>query len=98
MILSSYSTDNPLSPMNITYHYPPELLSLLVDTIPLLCKSKRDVITFFRGAGVRSDILEDLSDGVDTAPETINKYEIARSVLIRLNERNESGLRESGKC
>lgn len=33
------------------YHYPPELLSLLVDTIPLLCRSKNDVVVFFRGAG-----------------------------------------------
>jgi hypothetical protein len=31
------------------FHYPPELLSLLIDTIPLLCRSKQDVLTFFPG-------------------------------------------------
>lgn len=34
------------------FHYPPEIFNLLVDTIPLLCRSKRDVIGFFQGAGV----------------------------------------------
>jgi len=29
------------------FHYPPEILSLLVDTIPLLCRSKKDVVLFF---------------------------------------------------
>ena len=37
---------------DITFHYPPELFSLLVDTIPLLNRSKKDVLLFFRGAGV----------------------------------------------
>ena len=38
--------------MTITYQYPPELFSLLVDAIAVLCKSKKDVLLFFRGAGV----------------------------------------------
>ena len=33
------------------YHYPPELFELLVQTIPLLVKGKKDVLTFFKGAG-----------------------------------------------
>jgi hypothetical protein len=35
---------------DITFHFPPELFSLLVDTVPLLNRSKKDVLTFFRGA------------------------------------------------
>jgi len=38
--------------MNIIHHYPPELFNLLVDTIPLLFRSKMDVVIFFLGAGV----------------------------------------------
>ena len=31
---------------DITFHYPPELFNLLVDTIPLLSRSKKDVLLF----------------------------------------------------
>ena len=46
--------------VDIVFHYPPELTQLLVQTIPLLCPSKRDVLTFFRGAGVGGAIFADL--------------------------------------
>ncbi len=80
--------------MEIIYHYPPELFTLLVDTIPLLCKSKKDTIIFLRGAGVDNDILEDLNRRVSYDRENINKYEIVRTVLTRLNEKGEKTLRE----
>jgi len=80
--------------MDIIYHYPPELLSLLVDTIPLLCRSKRDVITFFTGAGITPVITDDLSEKIRQDKDGINKYEIVRTVLVRLNDRGESCLRE----
>ena len=80
--------------MDITFHYPPELLSLLVDTIPLLCRSKDDVLLFFKGAGVPPDVTEDLATRVREDRQNIGKYEIARSVLTRLNEKGESTLRE----
>ncbi|HVO60793.1 MAG TPA: hypothetical protein VMT53_07645 [Terriglobales bacterium] len=38
--------------MDIVFHYPPELTQLLIQTIPLLCPSKKDVLSFFKGAGV----------------------------------------------
>ena len=31
------------------YHFPPELFQQLVDALPLLTKSKKDLILFFRG-------------------------------------------------
>lgn len=80
--------------MDIVYHYPPELLTLLVDTIPLLCKSKKDTIIFLRGAGVSNEILSDFSRRVSYDPENINKYEIVRTVLTDLNEKGEASLRE----
>ena len=46
---------------DITFHYPPDLFNLLVDTIPLLNRSKRDVLLFFRGAGVHAEMTCDLS-------------------------------------
>lgn len=80
--------------MDIAFHYPPELLSLLVDTIPLLCRSKKDTLLFFRGAGIADSITSDLAETVRTNRDQITKYEIVRSVLTRLNERGEPALRE----
>ncbi|MEI6521789.1 MAG: restriction endonuclease, partial [bacterium] len=70
----------------IIYHYPPELMSLLIDTIPLLQKSKIDVVTFFRGAGVSELLLTDIRQQLTRDSSTINKYEITRRVLKNINE------------
>lgn len=81
------------SNMNIIYHYPPELLNLLVDTIPLLCRSKTDTIIFIKGAGVGSTIVSDMEKRVAFDRKNINKYEIVRTILTRLNEKGEATLR-----
>jgi restriction endonuclease Mrr len=80
--------------VNIIHHYPPELLKLLVDTVPLLCRSKKDVLVFFQGAGVAAELMEDYQRKVAVARDTVNKYEITREVLVRLNDRGEVTLRE----
>lgn len=80
--------------MDLVYHYPPELFELLVDGIPLLCRSKPSVISFFRGAGTPGVILAPLERRVNEDPDAIRKYEIVRQVLIGLNERGERALRE----
>ena len=79
---------------DITFHYPPELFNLLIDAIPALNKSKKDVVIFFRGAGVGEDVLKDLAQRVRVDPQNIGKAEIARTVLERLNKRGEASLRE----
>lgn len=80
--------------MEITFHYPPALMSLLIDTIPLLCRSKKDTLLFLQGAGVTDSTTADLRQKVATTPGEINKYQIVRTVLTRLNERGEPALRE----
>ncbi|WP_330948763.1 hypothetical protein [Virgibacillus sp. MG-45] len=79
--------------MKIVFHYPPELINLLVDTIPLICRSKDDVILFFKGSGVPSKYTRDLENKVDLNRKGISKYEIARTVLTRINEAGEKSLR-----
>lgn len=74
------------------YHYPPELLSLLVDTVPLLCRSKNDVIVFFRGAGTPETVLKPLADQLRSDAKSLNKYQIARTVIEGLNARGDSTL------
>ena len=80
--------------MDITYHYPPELFQLLVDTIPRLCRSKRDVVIFFRGAGIERSMISDFERQVAADPDKVNKFDIVRAVLQRLNERGEPALAE----
>lgn len=79
---------------DITFHYPPELFNLLVDSLPLLNKSKKDLLLFFEGAAVPSRMLQDLHQRVASDRGSISKYEIARTALRRLNEGGESSLRE----
>jgi len=79
--------------MEESYHYPPEVINFLVDTVPLLCRSKNDVLVFFRGAGVSESIMSDLYRRVSVDRENINKYEIARTVIQRINEKGDSALR-----
>lgn len=80
--------------MDITYQYPPDLLQLLVDAIPRLCRSKPDVLLFFRGAGVGEPFLADIRRQVAADKASVKKFEMVRTVLTRLNERGEAALRE----
>lgn len=76
------------------FHYPPELMSLLIDTIPRLCRSYEDVLLFFQGAGVEFAITADLWVLLKNDRKSLNKFKIARTVLTRLNEKSEATLRE----
>lgn len=80
--------------MDITYHYPPELFQLLVDAIPRLCRAKKDVLLFFRGAGVPQRMYTDLEQQLSSDRGSVNKFAITRTILSRLNEAGETTLRE----
>jgi restriction system protein len=80
------------SQIDITYHYPPELLELLCDTVPLLLRSKQGVIDFFVGAGVSGKFLADWKLKVRQDRDSVKKAELARSVLCRLNDAGEPAL------
>ncbi|MDH4555716.1 restriction endonuclease [Pseudomonas sp. BN417] len=75
------------------FHYPPEVFNLLVDTIPLLCRSKQDVVLFLQGAGISQEDLAEVAHIVRANRGAINKFEIVRNVLTKLNARGDSGLR-----
>jgi len=79
--------------METIYHYPPELLDLLIQTIPRLVRSKSDVVLFFEGAGVDRQHLRDVRAIVQTNKDSISKFEIARRVLQRINADGDAGLR-----
>lgn len=80
--------------MDKSYHYPPELTQLLIDTIPLLCRSKNDVLLFFRGAGTAETLMADLQSKLARDRSSVNKYELARTIIERLNTKGDSCLRQ----
>ena len=79
--------------MDASFHYPPELLELLVDTIPKLCKSKPSLILFFRGAGVAQSALSPFEELLQTDRHAFNKYPVTRALLTTLNEDGDRSLR-----
>jgi hypothetical protein len=80
------------SALDISYHYPPELLELLCDAVPALFRSKQGVIDFFVGAGVPNKMVGDWKLKLKQDKESVKKHEIARSILCRLNEAGEPAL------
>jgi hypothetical protein len=74
------------------FHYPPELLNLLTDAITNLVKSKRDVVTFFQGAGVPQKFLTPWSEKIAQDRDSVYKSEIARDLLCKLNEMGDNGI------
>jgi restriction system protein len=78
--------------VDLPYQYPPDLMALLIDTIPLLCRSKADVLQFLRGAGVPGAVLDEPSRQLSLDRNSISKYDIARRVLTALNEAGDSAL------
>ncbi len=80
--------------MEITFHYPHELTELLIQTVPRLCRSKKSVLLFFQGSGVSKKLMRDLIQKVELDRQSINKFEMVRTVLERLNELGERGLKE----
>ena len=80
--------------MDISFHYPPELLRLLIEAIPKLCKSKKDLMSFFQGVGVSRAALKPHEQLLQTNKDAFNKYHVTREILTTLNEAGESSLRE----
>jgi hypothetical protein len=80
--------------IDITFQYPPELMRLLIDTIPVLNRSKEDVFLFFRGAGVPEALMSGPYNKWLTDRKSVNKYDIVRDVLSVLNQEGEKRLRE----
>lgn len=80
--------------MSIAFDYPPDLLNMLIEAIPVLCRSKRDVLLFFQGAGVPARLTDPMNQQLRTQRDSLSKYEIARTVLTQLSVGGDSTLRE----
>jgi len=80
--------------VDIVFQYPPDLMSLLIDAIPCLCRGKDDVLLFFRGAGVGGQFTTDVQQQLRVNRDGVRKHEMVRTILTRLNERGETNLKE----
>jgi restriction system protein len=74
------------------YHFAPDFLNLLIETIARLNRSKKDVLMFFRGAGAPGRYLDDLAADLRRDKDSHNKFGLARTVLVRLNEAADTAL------
>ena len=80
--------------MDITFQYPPELLNLLIEANPKLCKSKPDLLIFFQGSGVTEHILGKHRRQLAQQKELFKKHVVTREVLTELNAKGDPSLRE----
>ncbi|HFX6305740.1 TPA: restriction endonuclease [Acinetobacter nosocomialis] len=78
--------------MTEVFHYPPDIFELLVETIPRLFRGKKAVVLFFQGAGVPERDLVGIARIVQTNPQSINKFEIVRNVLAKVNSQGDNRL------
>lgn len=76
-----------------SFQFLPELLDLLVEAIPRLCRSKQNVVDFFRSAGLRGRRLDGWEHRIQTDRDSVRKHEIARDLLMRINEVDDRFLR-----
>lgn len=88
------STQAPTTNLGLDerFQYPPDLLEQLIDTIPLLVRSKKAVVLFFKGAGASRYDTQDIEDELTRDRDGVNKFQIARSILTRLNQRGDVAL------
>lgn len=75
------------------YQYPPDLMQLLVQTIPLVCRTKKDVLLLFLGAGLTRRDASPVSTALQENAEGVNKYSMARDLLAILNSGGDRLLR-----
>ncbi|MFG1609549.1 restriction endonuclease [Actinoplanes sp. NPDC049265] len=68
------------------WHFTPDLVDRVVETIPVLVKSKQQTLDFFRGSGTPEALLDDLRRQLGSDPQSVSKYHITRTVVRRLNE------------
>src|SRR5260221_5637327 len=79
----------PAMPDTDPFHFPPDLIELLIEAIPRLSRSKEGVLDFFRGCGVPYGMMADLRQQVAADRNSISKFAIARKILVRINNGGE---------
>jgi restriction system protein len=77
--------------MDAVFHYPPDVFEAVVDAVPLLTRSRSNVVLFFRGCGVDRVFLASIERRLEADPG-FKKYHITRAILTHVNDLGDSGL------
>lgn len=76
------------------YPFRPDVYIAVVQAVPLICKSKRDVVTFFRGTGMRHKHLDVLAKQVASDPDSLKKHHMTDELLeIANRDASDAGLK-----
>ncbi|TAM56572.1 restriction endonuclease [bacterium] len=68
------------------YQFRPDVFTAVVEAIALIRNSKRDVVTFFRGAGLEHPRLAEYERQIRTDRASLRKIEMAHTLLKVVNE------------
>lgn len=74
--------------MALSYHFPPDLFNLLVDAIPRINRTKKDLLAFFKNVGTPISLLNKYYSLINYDPKQISKKDITREVLEYLNSKD----------
>jgi hypothetical protein len=74
--------------MATSYHFPPDLFNLLVDAIPRINRTKKDLLAFFKNVGTPISLLNKYYSLISYDPKQISKKDITRDVLEHLNSKD----------
>src|SRR5512135_394070 len=75
----------PAPALDRSYHYPPDVLELLVDTIPRLIKTKAGLLDFFEETGAPRELIAEWRAKLSRDRMGVSKYHLARGLLRGLN-------------
>lgn len=76
------------------HHFTPDLNAALVEAIPLICRTKTDVLSFFWGSGFRGPQYDELAKLLRDDSSLFRKHQAVRSLLDAANENlSNEGLR-----
>lgn len=84
--------------MSDPFHFQPDLFNLLVEAIPRINKTKKDLLAFFKNVGAPVVLLNEYYVIVNSNPQQIGKKDITRRILEILNSNNSNeylGIRRS---
>ena len=76
---------SPRPVLDRSYRYPPEVLELLVDTIPRLIKTKASLLEFFEDAGAPRELIAEWRGKLNRDRMGVSKYHLAWGLLRGLN-------------
>ena len=79
---------------DVPHQFTPDLNAALIEAIPLICPTKKDVVAFFRGAGLRGARLAELEQALSNDANSFKKHPATRALLLAANDdHSNDGLR-----